>query len=593
WVFQGVGPRKSARDPRMDLHLRIPAERWCITIKEFREFVADVNQAWRGQLIPDNPQHPDPGHWNRRLGPNLHQVNEHYVKPVTLKAGGMSYALMKHPEGLPCQVFVSHAWLEGVFELADLLKRAWPPSRHLSNLYLCLLANPQNLNIETLLTSPRQSPFALALATASHLLVIPNSHTSIYKRLWCVYEAYLGTVMDKVCLMPAKPESYTKWRTAAWSILLPFSTGFAVGLLWLFGHLALHWRAPQVAFWMMHTGLAMSLVGLSCSTFATLFGNPNLQTVAWLLHVGDIFLTSTLQMPWIFHPVSLEPRERILHYLAPFGQCLLNMTRVHHINQQHLEGRELARQASHLHISSLDDATCTSLADEQRIRRAIAGAEEDVVTTIRVLMKAGAYTKSLRQAHEAGVDITGAGSMDVSVSFPIAAFLWLWCFVRTLSCLKWRDAGCPESYWMLDMSIVVMALAVLAMPLLLRMVRGFGPEWVIFGVDCWGFCGGLAVVVPSLMAAIDSHFQVGALPSSALRRDAYDTLICPKAGTWYMVVVFRPFMAVLADLVTILGPARVHALVKRRKCPVLDRPERLSSDSDSESSSSGSAPGAL
>ena len=40
---------------------------------------------------------------------------------------------------------------------------------------------------------------------------------------------------------------------------------------------------------------AMSLVGLSCSTFATLFGNPNLQKVAWLLHVGDIFLTSTLQ----------------------------------------------------------------------------------------------------------------------------------------------------------------------------------------------------------------------------------------------------------------------------------------------------------
>ena len=27
--------------------------------------------------------------------------------------------------------------------------------------------------------------------------------------------------------------------------------------------------------------------------------------------------------------------------------------------------------------------------------------------------------------------------------------------------------------------------------------------------------------------------EVGALPSSALRRDAYDTLICPKAGTWH------------------------------------------------------------
>ena len=32
------------------------------------------------------------------------------------------------------QVFVSHAWLEGVFELGDLLGRAWPRSGHLSNL---------------------------------------------------------------------------------------------------------------------------------------------------------------------------------------------------------------------------------------------------------------------------------------------------------------------------------------------------------------------------------------------------------------------------------------------------------------------------
>ena len=31
------------------------------------------------------------------------QVNEHYVKPLTQAAGGMSYALMKHPEGLLCQ----------------------------------------------------------------------------------------------------------------------------------------------------------------------------------------------------------------------------------------------------------------------------------------------------------------------------------------------------------------------------------------------------------------------------------------------------------------------------------------------------------
>ena len=35
------------------------------------------------------------------MEPMGRQVNVHYIKPVTLAAGGMSYALMKHPEGLP------------------------------------------------------------------------------------------------------------------------------------------------------------------------------------------------------------------------------------------------------------------------------------------------------------------------------------------------------------------------------------------------------------------------------------------------------------------------------------------------------------
>ena len=45
------------------------------------------------------------------------------------------------------------------------------------------------------------NPFAKALQRASHILVIPNSKISIYSRLWCVYEAYLGTTMEKICLM--------------------------------------------------------------------------------------------------------------------------------------------------------------------------------------------------------------------------------------------------------------------------------------------------------------------------------------------------------------------------------------------------------
>ncbi|CAE7747437.1 unnamed protein product, partial [Symbiodinium pilosum] len=57
-----------------------------------------------------------------------------------------------------------------------------------------LLANPQNLDLTTMLAGPPiESPFAKAMQRASHVLVIPNDTVSIYTRLWCVYEIYLAT----------------------------------------------------------------------------------------------------------------------------------------------------------------------------------------------------------------------------------------------------------------------------------------------------------------------------------------------------------------------------------------------------------------
>jgi len=46
--------------------------------------------------------------------------------------------------------------------------------------YCCLLANPQNLDISTLLdVPPEQSPFAYAMQRASHVLIIPNSSVTL------------------------------------------------------------------------------------------------------------------------------------------------------------------------------------------------------------------------------------------------------------------------------------------------------------------------------------------------------------------------------------------------------------------------------
>eukprot|EP00438_Fugacium_kawagutii_P018648 Skav235468 [mRNA] locus=scaffold1451:164415:166184:+ [translate_table: standard] len=63
-------------------------------------------------------------------------------------------------------------------------------------------------------------------------------------------------------------------------------------------------------------------------------------------------------------------------------------------------------------LSGVADATCTSHADEIRIRAAISGHEEDVDTAIRVLMKAGAYNHELRRAYDNNEDITAAGTRD-------------------------------------------------------------------------------------------------------------------------------------------------------------------------------------
>ena len=76
---------------------------------------------------------------------------------------------------------------EGVFEFLSKLRCSWPWAAR--NAWCCMLANPQHLNIGSMLLSPKTSPFALALQASKTVLVVANRHKSIYCRLWCGYEA--------------------------------------------------------------------------------------------------------------------------------------------------------------------------------------------------------------------------------------------------------------------------------------------------------------------------------------------------------------------------------------------------------------------
>ena len=132
-------------------------------------------------------------------GPSIYTVNEQYIKPVTQQAGKMSWALMRHPDGLDCELFISHAWQEGVFEFLAKVRHSWP--RSMQTAWCCMLANPQNLDISSFLQSPKTSPFAVALEASKLMLVVPNRHQSVYTRLWCSYEAYLAQEDGKTILI--------------------------------------------------------------------------------------------------------------------------------------------------------------------------------------------------------------------------------------------------------------------------------------------------------------------------------------------------------------------------------------------------------
>eukprot|EP00439_Symbiodinium_sp_Y106_P059318 s3045_g8.t1 len=119
-------------------------------------------------------------HQTISMAPNIHTVNGQYM-PVTDEAGKVSWALMRHPDGLDCDLFISHAWLEGIFEFLSKVLHSCPAgSRHVC---CCMLAKPQNLDIGSYLQSPSSSPFALALQASTCVLVVPNCHCSIYARL--------------------------------------------------------------------------------------------------------------------------------------------------------------------------------------------------------------------------------------------------------------------------------------------------------------------------------------------------------------------------------------------------------------------------
>eukprot|EP00929_Paragymnodinium_shiwhaense_P100926 TRINITY_DN6361_c0_g5_i1.p1 TRINITY_DN6361_c0_g5~~TRINITY_DN6361_c0_g5_i1.p1 ORF type:complete len:621 (-),score=73.85 TRINITY_DN6361_c0_g5_i1:218-2080(-) len=362
------------------------ASRWCITKEDLLDFAAQVRQAWMEGQIPQDPDHPNPYHDDPTIGPNIYAVCTHFIKPRTLEAGGVSWALMKHPQGLPCDVFVTHSWYEGVFEFVDKLEGLWPADA--KHLYCCFLSNPQHGDISAMLgKSAVKSPFAVALATSRYLLVVPNCQQSIYTRLWCVFEAHLALQLGLQIRLPSRPR-------------------FHLLLVALLPRLLLSLVCGVLQFWYMHLQPdSLQVKAVRVLAAFVVFGSPCLPTTSCK---GGGFVT---WLPFIVLGCHCGVSVRTLMSFrsSPFWYALrvvvflLILLTLLEQSLRGLASRVVANEGGQLEFESVQNASCSYAKDESTIRQALGGHEELLDAAIRTLRAVGYYDKDVSKALRLGI----------------------------------------------------------------------------------------------------------------------------------------------------------------------------------------------
>ncbi|CAE7208210.1 unnamed protein product [Symbiodinium sp. CCMP2592] len=390
------------------LHESVPPDHWCVTRSDLKHLRREVLKAIEnGEIGPPDDGTDDFAVSDKQYGPSIYTVNRQYIMPVTQDAGKVSWALMRHPAGLECDLFISHAWQEGVFEFLSKVLHSWP--RAARHAWCCMLANPQNLDIGALLQSPSNSPFALALQASTWVLVVPNRHCSIYTRLWCSYEAYVAHDARKTIFV-ARSSNRRK-------ICAALSQALLAGLAGVFLALAMdRWRHS----WRHHVvGLvALCMVVAIALASAALQHNGSRMALNWLGAFVSGFLTihwypihGALELPGKSDELNLA-EQRLLLLIAASFFYLMEVDRVN--------GQSRAEEAVQLRRGfrgSIAHATCSEPDDADRIHAEIGTQTEDVDYAIQVLLTAGMSTPTLRDVARAGVGIQDAGHAEIAVPF--------------------------------------------------------------------------------------------------------------------------------------------------------------------------------
>lgn len=352
------------------MHSEIDPECWCVTRRDLRELRRRVRLAvLERRIVPTEMDNFDPA--ENEVGPNFYTVVEQYLKLETAETRA-SWALERHPGGLACDLFVTHAWAEGVYEFIDKVLGSWPWSaRHA---WICTLSMPQHLDISGLISSPSKSPFAKALERATDILVVPNRRSSIYTRLWCVYEAFLAQQQGKTLRTAVR----TDRRGMAASVGAVFGM-CGVGILW--GWVA----SPDEA-----THDRLNAAVWFCLASSLLVGGAQVtRAIHW---TGAVLAGYNLMHPDIHK----------LHDIAYLVAAEIDGVRL-------AAYKEAAASLTHQLKGSVTSAKCSEYADEVAIWLEIGSDARRVDDAIDVLIRAKQSTPLWTHLTEAGCSVRDVG----------------------------------------------------------------------------------------------------------------------------------------------------------------------------------------
>ena len=269
--------------------------------------------------------------------------------------------------------------------------------------------NPQNLNIGSLISSPRASPFAKALGSAQLVLVCPNGRTSIYARLWCCYEAFLAFSWDTPIRTAVKNDEV--WCLIPRLLCVCVSSAGVMVLVLFQGG----------GTWLRRGGAAAFLVPM------TIFGLLVISRVQcipeWARQAsGGLFavcLSMFISMSALFWPPSTSA------LFMPGALCLIFLLEV-----ERIQASDAAKRINLLNhgYSGLLNAGCSSEADKASIHAEIlqSGMLEQVEHAVQVLLSTNASTSEIRRT----VELTGMlGDVTRYGWLATGLGLMIWCLL--------------------------------------------------------------------------------------------------------------------------------------------------------------------